>query len=852
MSAIEQIRLRQTWCGKSLWPAFARHCLDWLGAQGLMARDALVLLPFAALLPEARAAFAALGGWQPRVETPLTLAAALGPPPQALPGQCSGDAVLDRLACSALLRRQTWGAAWAARDEAGFSRSVTLVVEAAQALREAACARHPAARDEFWIACRATLPMAQGPAGTEALLLRVALEWAAVSTPAHTDTLFALRPAAWLALRMGGVDPLVEGLLAAAEVPALRILADPEPDDPYAAVAANLQMERIWCEDFEGEAQAASTAIIAALNAGHAPVALVVLDRELVRRVRALLERQHVPVIDETGWLLATTRAAAEVVALLRAALPGAGRDAMLEWLKAWPPASRSALDALEAGWRGRRHVPDQAAAEQLLSQARRHLQPMSDSPPQSLAGWLALLAERLATDGSLQRLTEDAAGAQTLTALHLQGPADAAWLQALGGWPVDLPGFLAWVVSTLELAPFLPPPDAGAEVVLTPLARAFGRPFGQVVVPGADHLHLGMAQTRPALVGDALATAWGLENAAQRRQRQRLAFVHLLGAPRVALLRRHRDGDEPLTESPEVEWLLLARRRTGQAVWPLQAWQPATISVPAAVQARPRPVAAGSLPDTLSASQLEALRACPYRFFARAVLHLDEVEELEAGLDKRDYGTWLHAVLHRFHAARPAGDDAAALQEAAAAVTRESDLDEAELLPYRTSFEAFAPAYLDWLAARSRAGWSWADGEREHQIAPPELGGLRLRGRIDRLDHGPGARRELLDYKTSSVDSLRQRVRQPLEDTQLAFYAALVGADGNLGAAYLALDDARAPLAIEHPEVQRSAAALLGGLGGEWQRLREGAALPALGEGTVCDTCEARGLCRRDDWDPA
>ena len=90
------------------------------------------------------------------------------------------------------------------------------------------------------------------------------------------------------------------------------------------------------------------------------------------------------------------------------------------------------------------------------------------------------------------------------------------------------------------------------------------------------------------------------------------------------------------------------------------------------------------------------------------------------------------------------------------------------------------------------------------------------MRGRIDRLDHGPGARRELLDYKTSSVDSLRQRVREPLEDTQLAFYAALVGADENLGAAYLALDDARAPLAIEHPEVQRSAAALLAGLGGE------------------------------------
>ena len=36
-----------------------------------------------------------------------------------------------------------------------------------------------------------------------------------------------------------------------------------------------------------------------------------------------------------------------------------------------------------------------------------------------------------------------------------------------------------------------------------------------------------------------------------------------------------------------------------------------------------------------------------------------------------------------------------------------------------------------------------------------------------------------------------------------------------------------------------------------ELQALRDGAAMPALGEGRVCETCEARGLCRRDDWKP-
>jgi ATP-dependent helicase/nuclease subunit B len=41
----------------------------------------------------------------------------------------------------------------------------------------------------------------------------------------------------------------------------------------------------------------------------------------------------------------------------------------------------------------------------------------------------------------------------------------------------------------------------------------------------------------------------------------------------------------------------------------------------------------------------------------------------------------------------------------------------------------------------------------------------------------------------------------------------------------------------------------LVAGIADELQRLREGAAMPPLGEGSACDYCEARGLCRRDHW---
>jgi ATP-dependent helicase/nuclease subunit B len=41
----------------------------------------------------------------------------------------------------------------------------------------------------------------------------------------------------------------------------------------------------------------------------------------------------------------------------------------------------------------------------------------------------------------------------------------------------------------------------------------------------------------------------------------------------------------------------------------------------------------------------------------------------------------------------------------------------------------------------------------------------------------------------------------------------------------------------------------LLAGLADDAQRMREGHALPAMGEGLACEYCAARGLCRKDFW---
>jgi ATP-dependent helicase/nuclease subunit B len=382
------------------------------------------------------------------------------------------------------------------------------------------------------------------------------------------------------------------------------------------------------------------------------------------------------------------------------------------------------------------------------------------------------------------------------------------------------------------------------------------------VVLPGADAQTLGPVPAGPALISDALARLLELPSLAEKRQQLALQFAQLLRVPALTLLRCRSKGSELLSPSPLLERLQLALREARAAA--LADWidQRPLAAVAPTAQARATALAPARLPAALSASAIESLRQCPYQFFARSLLGLREAEELQGQLDKRDYGTWLHAVLHQFHRDRADGgglDDGAQLNRAAEDQQRALGLAPAEFLPYAAGFARFVPRYLDWLAAHEAAGNRFAGGEMDRQVRPfadlpGPLQALSLRGRIDRLDHAGGdpARQLLIDYKTGSLAALKDKVAQPLEDTQLAVYALLMQGEPALDeqqACYLALDDARGVAAVMHEGVAHSALQLLEGLREDLEAVAGGAALPALGEGRACEYCEMRGLCRRDDW---
>jgi ATP-dependent helicase/nuclease subunit B len=119
------------------------------------------------------------------------------------------------------------------------------------------------------------------------------------------------------------------------------------------------------------------------------------------------------------------------------------------------------------------------------------------------------------------------------------------------------------------------------------------------------------------------------------------------------------------------------------------------------------------------------------------------------------------------------------------------------------------------------------------------------MRGRIDRLDVN-GDEKRVLDYKTQNDQLLRNKLKEPGEDVQLASYAHAHGAGH---AAFLSIESGKAKLIEPDGDVPQLAQLNAERLAQVMARIRDGAGMPANGIDAVCKYCEVRGLCRKGEW---
>lgn len=827
---------------QSLWRDLTARVAQLIGERRAHPARTVVLLPYAQLMPVARQSWARRfpDGFAPRFETTRNWAGtfAFEPGPQDLAFEMGRDLLTAR----ALLART----GFEARADALAAR----VVEAAMQLAPLAAAVAPQQRPAWAVKARAAL--AQGMEDPvlqlEALVARIALEWVAACGFA-TDALLA--PALWQSLDLLVIleglqpDPLHRALARNAGDRAVT-LALPG-DAPRGAVALHA------ARDEPEEAERAAACVLRHVAAGRTPVALAATDRVLTRRVAALLHTAGVAIRDEQGWKLSTTRSAAHLMALLRACAWDAASDQVLDWLKHVPALPAGVVLGLErrvrrAGLRDWRSLgPQDCGDSQALHAALQRVHAWRESmrAPRALPDWLAALRELLADTGQWTRLQQDDAGAQVLQALRLQ-PGEEGELRALpqAGRRIALEQFRAWAEEVLEADSFRPPQRADAPVVILPFGQTLGRAFAAMVLPGCDELRLPASPEPPGAWTAAQRRALGLPSREAAEALQRKAWAQALQLPQVDVLWRGSDSHgEALLASPLVQQLLL--QGAAAAADPRD-----TALVPARAVERAQPAGAGLPLAQLSASAYEDLRRCPYRFFALRLLGLKEAEEVDTEVDKRDFGTWVHAVLRAFHESlrddgEPPAGRAALLDRLASQALAALRLEEGEFLPFEAGWPGVRDAYLAWLRGHEASGARFAEAESEQRA---QLDSVTLVGRIDRIDTLPDGARLVIDYKTESGQATRDRMKDPAEDTQLAFYAALLD-PGEVRAAYLHIGERGTVEATFHPDVPAARDLMRAAIGAELGRISLGAPLPALGEGRACEFCAARGLCRKDSW---
>lgn len=828
-------------------------------ARGAHPARTVVLLPYAQLMPLARRLWAGLfpDGFAPRFETTMNWAGQAGFAPG--PDDLCFDMGRDMLTARALLERV---GPISARADLLAGR----LVEAAWQLAQVASAVVPAQRPAWVAQARAVVALDAPVLALESAVARVALEWAAASAYAG-DALLA--PGAQDASATPDLLVVFEGFQAEPLAQALKALHGDKAvslalDEP--APMGDVRLHE--AANPSDEAERAAACVLAHIEAGRMPVALAATDRVLTRLIRAMLGVRGVAIRDETGWKLSTTRAAAHLMAALRACAWDASADVVLDWLKNAPALAPATVLALERrarraavrDWRALRPADwgeggrtdassNDAGADSPLSTLLQRVNAWREDLQRArpLTHWLAALRSLLHDSGQWALLEGDAAGDKVLAALRL-GDGALAEFEPLpqAARRLDLAAFTAWVGDALEAESFVPLHPANEQVVILPFHQLLGRPIAALVLPGCDEQRLPPAPEPPGNWTAAQREALGLPLRAALEAAQRGGWRHALQTPHCDVLwRRADDSGEPLLASPLVLQLQLQ-----------QAGAPGTDprmprELPVRPVAHPQPVGQALPLAELSASAYEDLRRCPYRFFALRQLGLQEADELDTEVDKRDFGNWLHAVLSAFHlslqsGAQPPGPQRLQLIEACAdEVTREMRLEEGEFLPFAAAWPQVRDGYLQWLEQHEAGGARFSQAESRHEMP---LGPLKLVGRIDRIDTLADGTALVIDYKTEPLATTRERVKTPTEDTQLAFYAALLTHD-TLQAAYVNVGERDGTRGVAQDAVVAVRDALVEGILDDMRRIGEGAALPALGEGKVCDFCAARGLCRKDSW---
>ena len=360
----------------------------------------------------------------------------------------------------------------------------------------------------------------------------------------------------------------------------------------------------------------------------------------------------------------------------------------------------------------------------------------------------------------------------------------------------------------------------------------------------------------------------WPSDHELLLRERRRFIDLLSLSGGELALLRHELEDDLPTIPSPFLE---------DASEWLEQHAKPLTLASPLPIVSRsealrrgridfdPPPraqTAAGMLeaklrvPEPVSATSLETFLRCPFKYYSRYLLRLEEEDTIDEGMNPLERGRLLHEILHQGFAEW----DSASSTPRAVTV---DNFDEAIKLFRRVAAERLPgpkrreelnrlfgsggrPGAIEWILRRelSQPGLRSRLVEYGFQ-APIQLREgpdgespwfVQIKGRVDRADIDNEGGLHVYDYKTGRAPALATTLQVPL-------YAMCLSQEFDAPvreAAYLSLRDNEARQRADFEDASQKLKNTMG-------EIRNGRFSPKPSNPSLCSYCGYVALCRKE-----
>lgn len=646
------------------------------------------------------------------------------------------------------------------------------------------------------------------------------------------------------------------------------------PEDPL-----KNQLSTFVAEQAEPHARGIDIQIRRWLSEGHRNIGLVTEDRKLARRVRALLERADIQLQDYAGWALSTTSAASTVMRWIECLNQEFHYLTLLDILKspfvhlAKSPDHLDRVGEFEqalhrhnihSGLHNYQRIaetePEWKDMLDHVEKAALPLQRLKDRP--TGGNYLGALLESLDLLGSRSCLANDEVGKKILSELERM-----RFQLAQNETSLPKSQWHALLRRALEQRNYRRNSSQRA-VFLINLDQTHLARFDRLIVAGMDSRHYPGMDTSFLVFNDAVRGDLGLPTRAELRELSLQRFLSLiLSSGQILLTYQKADQDEPLLPSAwwtqiDVFHRLAYNTPLNEPSLPVLSLHPDAWVRPAGLPPReavydPAPRPPTQLPNRISASGHQALINCPYSFYVRNILRIQESDTIQEEMDNLEFGNYVHQCLEAFHAGisdapGPWRNPIAEHESAALGLLQEIGSHFiARLTPspsnivFETRWKAIARRYVE-LQKSLESQQVFAGSEQWMTCEIDE--GLTLNGRIDRIDENTAGNRIVIDYKTGSKKISADAV-QSGEQVQLASYALLAGSIEQAEYWWLSQDSRKSipRTFLGGEDLSNLARKTQRRLHEVFQKLRERQPMPANGNEETCKFCYAQGVCRKD-----